>query len=510
MLFSVKSSVIAGLEARTVDVEVSAEEGKPAYVIIGMGDTAVRESRDRVLSALKSSGFRPSARILVNLAPAELKKEGASFDLAIAVGILGSSGRLPVQGIESMSFHGELSLDGSIKPVKGVVAHAVEALQRGARELIVPRENAEEAALVSGIEVTGVRSLAELIAYLEGELVLERAARRQAAGAACAPRRLSEVRGQRAAKRALLIAAAGGHNLLMVGPPGCGKSMLAERFPSILPPLSHDEMLQIVKIPSVAGLHIDRLLDGDRPFRNPHYVISEAGLIGGGSAPRPGEVSLAHRGVLFLDEFPEFRRGALEGLRQPLEAGRVRVSRAKGSVDFPADFQLLAAMNPCPCGRLNSAASACVCSRSAIYSYLRKLSLPILDRIDLHVDVEAVPLAELQRGAADEHGDDCTLRGRVSEARLRALQRAGCLNARLASGQIEACVKPTDGALALLKRFACGAPVSARGYFRILKVARSIADLADRERVEADHVAEAAGFRCLERIERYAAGGAAA
>ena len=498
---------MSGISAHTVDVEVETEaEGKAAYIIIGMGDIAVRESRDRVVSALRNSGFYVPARILVNLAPAELKKEGATFDVAIAVGILASSGALRRTDLEGVTFHGELSLNGAIKPVKGMVAHAIEALQRGAEEIIVPRENLSEAALISGIAARGVASIAELVAYLEGELLLpdsaplpdNRAKRRMSLG---------EVRGQRAAKRALTIAAAGGHNLLMVGPPGCGKSMLAERFPCLLPDLSRVEMLDAVKIHSVAGLSVERLLQGERPFRSPHHLISEAGLLGGSSVPRPGEVSLAHHGVLFLDELPEFRRGALEGLRQPLEAGRLLVSRAKGSFEFPAAFQLLAAMNSCPCGRLGVKGASCICTRAAVYAYLKKISLPILDRIDLHVDVDAVSPDELQQPAEKGAESDASLRDTVVDARERALDRAHTLNARLQPKQVESFIKPSAEAVDLLRRTLEIRPMSARGYFRVLKVARTIADLERHDRVERSDISEALGYRSLERIEEYCRGG---
>jgi magnesium chelatase family protein len=505
MLCRVRSSVLSGLTAYSVDVEVEASEGKHSYTTIGMGDIAVRESKDRVLSAIKKCGVPTLPKILVNLAPAELKKEGSAFDLAIAVGILGASwrnGRLDLQG---RSFVGELSLNGEIKPVRGIVAHAIEAVEMGLDEIIVARENEAEARLVSGITVTAMDSLVDLIAYLCGELVPEPSETSENSIIEYHPKTLLDVRGQKKAKRAMEIAAAGGHNLLMVGPPGCGKSMLAERFASLLPPLSRNEMLEVAKIHSVAGLPLEELLAGIRPFRNPHHVISEPGLVGGGSIPRPGEVSLAHHGVLFLDEFPEFKRGVLEALRQPLESGRVRVSRAKSSIEYPAMFQLIAAMNPCPCGRLGVSGSSCMCSRGAIYSYLKKLSLPILDRIDLHVEVEAVPFTELS--CTQENNEDLTIAERVLEARERAYHRAKVLNARISSADINEHVRPKASALELLKRMTQKTSLSARGYFRILKVARTIADLRGGEHVNDEDIAEASSYRTLHRIEQYCMGG---
>jgi len=475
---------------------------------IGMGDVAVRESKDRVLSAVKCCGVQIKPKILVSLAPAELKKEGSAFDLAIAVGLIAASwqeGRLQLMG---RSFVGELSLNGTIRPVRGIVAHAIEALDSGLEEIIVARENEAEARLVTGIKVTAVSTLAELIAYLNGEFIPDKMDPASIVMPHFKEKNIAEVRGQKKAKRALLIAAAGGHNLLMVGAPGCGKSMLAERFSSLLPPLTHNEMLEVAKIHSVAGLPIEEILAGLRPYRAPHHVISEAGLVGGGSIPRPGEVSLAHHGVLFLDEFPEFKRGVLEALRQPLESGRVRVSRAKTSIEYPASFQLLAAMNPCPCGRLGVKGANCMCARTSIYNYLKRLSLPILDRIDLHVDVEAVPFADLSSHIlkAEQDESKCMFEA-VQEVREYSRSRSGKYNARLESSDLENIIKPKEDALSFLKAMALKRNLSARGFFRILKVARTIADLRKSEVVSDEDVAEAASYRSLQRLEEYSLGG---
>jgi magnesium chelatase family protein len=505
----VQTGVLTGLDAASVDVEVQVREGSPNYVIIGLGDSAVRESRDRVTSALRHSGYRVHGQVLINLAPAELKKEGSGFDVPIAVGILIAAGLIDPLASAGRSFHGELSLDGTIRGVRGTLALTIEALEQGRREIIVPAVNYHEAALIEGISVVGVTSLVELVEYLREGVV--------PAGVAELPRsmpqpasegpRVTDVWGQESAKRALMIAAAGGHNLLMIGPPGCGKSMLAQAFGSILPPLERTEMLESVKIHSVAGLPIHGLLRGERPFRTPHHVVSDVGLIGGGSAPRPGEISLAHHGVLFLDEFPEFRRTALEAMRAPLEAGRVSITRAKASVMFPARFQLIAAMNPCPCGRLGSAGGGCGCSRNAIHSYLSKISQPILDRIDLHVELSAVPLEMMTRRAeAGTERDEDALRAAVQGARARQWRRAGKLNAALNSAELKSTLSVEAEALRLLECAAAKSHLSARGYMRVLRTARTIADVAGADTVAGAHIAEAVQFRCLERIERYCRG----
>ena len=470
-----------------------------------MVDTAVRESRDRVISAICLSGFGLPNNILVNLAPAEVKKEGAAFDLAIALGILMASGQVRSETPAQRMVHGELSLDGAIKPVRGVVALAVDALQQGVQEFIVPWLNYAEATLVTGLRVTAVRSLAELAAYLNGRALTEQPKEFPPSLGSGRCGNLNEVVGQQSAKRALLIAAAGGHNALMIGPPGCGKSMLAQRFPALLPLLSPEEKLEAVKIHSIAGLPVQGLLEGMPPYRSPHYGISDAGLIGGGMLPRPGEISLAHRGVLFLDEFPEYRRAALEALRGPIEDGWVTVTRARGSCRFPAQFQLLAAMNPCPCGRLGIPGVSCVCPAGAIQAYLRKLSEPILDRIDLHVALEAVPLHLLsnQLNAEASHSEAELSQEQVSLARARAKARSGCLNAQLSQKAVVDCVKLTAGAESLLKDVARKGRLSARGFIRTLKVARTVADLQSAEQIGETHLAEALTFKGLESLQRY-------
>jgi magnesium chelatase family protein len=511
VLSRIGSATISGIDAVPVDVEVQVRGGAPSFTIIGLGDGAVREARDRVLCALRSSGANPPSQILVNLAPAELRKEGASFDLSIAVGILAASGQAPTQRLDRCAFHGELSLDGRVKPVRGILALAIAARKKGARTMVVPRENAREAALIDGIEIAGVGSLGDVQRFLRGEALDAAPQTADAQPPRLVRRLVSDVWGQQTAKRALRIAAAGAHNLLMIGPPGCGKSMLAERFPSLLPPLTREESLEVVRIQSIAGLPVDGALRGLRPFRNPHYAVSDAGLIGGGTHPRPGEISLAHLGVLFLDEFPEFRRSAIEALRTPLEGGVIHVGRVRGNCVFPARFQLLAAMNPCPCGRLGARGAQCLCPRTAVYQYLRRLSQPILDRIDLHVELEMVPLAAVAcepgtRDEAEGESQEDAWREEILLARERQFARGAALNSALDTRDLIDRLDATADAVALVRHAAEKNAISARGFLRILKVARTIADLEGAAKVTDENVAEALSFRCLERIERYCTG----
>lgn len=505
MLARIKTSTLTGIDAIAVEVEAEVREGRPSFSIIGLADSAVRESRERVLSAIKHSGFIIPEQILINLAPAELKKEGAAFDLPIAIAILCASGQLSIEDSRSIVFHGELALDGRLKPVRGSLAIASEARQRGIPVMIMPAPNANEAALIADVKVFAAQSLQEVAMHFRGQ-GLQMAKPAERTPSLSATRRLAEVWGQESAKRALLIAAAGGHNMIMVGPPGCGKSMLAERFPSILPPLMEEEMLEVIRIHSVAGLDTQALLAGRRPFRNPHHGISEAGLIGGGSSPRPGEISLAHHGVLFLDEFPEFRRASLEALRAPLESGIVQISRAKGTLRLPARFQLLAAMNPCPCGRLGSDLSTCTCSRPAIIGYLRKLSQPILDRIDLHVELAPVILAHVNSTSECEITKvEQGYKSLVLRAREIQLQRQGYANALLPGQVLNEKVLLSSPVRQMLEQACARRGLSARSYVRILRVARTIADIEGIDSIESRHIAEALSYRCLETIERYCA-----
>ncbi len=508
MLARVKTSTLFGVEAIPIEVEVEVRGGTPKFTIIGLGDGAIREAKDRVTSAIRASGFKmPGGPILVNLAPAEVRKEGSSFDISIALGILAASCQLDPSLIEKVSVHGELSLDGSIKGVRGILPMALSAKTLGTNKICVPASNVAEASLISGLEIIGSSSLIELFAILNGDLAPTIMEEDDKEITSKQFGLFSEVWGQERAKRSLMIAAAGGHNALMIGPPGCGKSMLAQAFQSILPPLNDDELLQVIKIHSAAGLPVQGSIKRERPYRAPHHVISDVGLVGGGSIPRPGEISLAHRGVLFLDEFPEYRRSALEALRAPLENGKVRIVRASGSVEFPAQFQLIAAMNPCPCGRLGVSGVNCLCSMTAIQQYLKKLSQPILDRIDLHVELDPVPLSVMLNpdnlNDKDLRVQDQLIIDSVSKAREIQFKRQGRLNSELTGKEISTMVPISNSQEKLLSKAAQKIGLSARSYVRILKVARTIADFKEQETVLLEDLAEAIGYRALERLNQY-------
>ncbi len=500
MFASAHSSCIVGLDAVPVEVEVTLRNGTERFTILGLGGAAVRESRDRILAALRHAGFDTPEVILVNLAPAEVRKESAAFDLPIALAIVCAIGGVSSAALQRMAICGELSLTGEVKGSPGVVAHAVSAAQNGFEFVMVPEESSADAAVISGVKVIGVSSLSEAIRILNGQHRPEIRERPQAQGRQSGVS-LDDVMGQEVAKRALTIAAAGGHNMLMIGPPGCGKSMLAERLAGLLPELSQAELLEVLQIHSVAGLPVTGILSGARPFRSPHHVVSDAGLIGGGAGPRPGEVSLAHRGVLFLDEFPEFRRSTIEALRAPLETGCVQVARAKASVNFPARFQLIAAMNPCPCGRFGSKQGVCRCPHYAVREYLSRLSQPILDRIDLHVELEAVAVEDLvwaaprrsttyTNGAADS----------VRAAREIQIERQGVLNSEVSEVWMRTESQISHSARTLLSEAIRRLGMSARGFVRVLRVSRTIADLGGVDEINDEIVAEAVSYRSLERL----------
>ncbi|MBZ0158203.1 MAG: YifB family Mg chelatase-like AAA ATPase [Alphaproteobacteria bacterium] len=508
MLSRALSAYVMGIDAHLVEVEVDiSAKGLPHFSMVGLPDAAVRESRDRIKAALKNIGFAfPLKQITVNLAPADLRKEGSSFDLPIAIGIIAAEEVLPLACLGEYLLAGELSLDGRIKPVKGALSIALEARKWGMKGLILPKENGAEAAVVSGIEVYSMKSLPEVVEFLGGIAKREPFTpdlETAMAEGSFYEEDFSEVKGQEHAKRALEVAAAGAHNLLMIGPPGSGKTMLSRRLPSILPPLTFEEALETTKIHSVAGLLGNgQSLLTHRPFRAPHHTVSDVALIGGGQIPRPGEVSLAHHGILFLDELPEFKRSVLEVLRQPLENGTVTVSRAAATVTFPAQFVLVAALNPCICGFYgDTRQQQCTCTPAMIHRYRSRISGPLMDRIDIHMDVPAVPYKELSGSCSGERSE--TIRQRVTEARERQLQRFGgeriFANGHMKTRHIKKYCTLSAEAHHLLDTAMQKLGLSARAYSRILKVARTIADLDRSGDIHGHHIAEAIQYRTLDR-----------
>ena len=498
MLAKIHSRAQAGVDAPAVTVEVHLSNGLPALNIVGLPEAAVRESKDRVRSALINSRFDfPARKLTVNLAPADLPKEGGRFDLPIALGILVASGQLDAAPLKDIEFLGELSLSGELRPVRGALPAALKARKAG-RALLLPLENADEAALVSGVTILGARHLLDVCAHLAGR---QHIAAHQSSLSARHPHYedIADVRGQHQAKRALEIAAAGGHSLLFVGPPGTGKSMLASRLPGILPPMTEDEALETAAVASISDTGFSAEAWRKRPYRNPHHTASAVALVGGGSFPRPGEISLAHHGVLFLDELPEFDRKVLEVLREPLESGAIVVSRAARQAEFPAAFQLIAAMNPCPCGYLGDPSGRCRCTPDQVQRYRSKVSGPLLDRIDLHVEAPRVAREALRPDTPPDGEPSGTVAERVTVSRERQLQRQAKPNARLGTREINKHCKPDATGQQLLERAMEQLGLSARAYHRILKVARTIADLADSGSVGSQHVAEAVAYRVLDR-----------
>ncbi|HOT64560.1 MAG TPA: YifB family Mg chelatase-like AAA ATPase [Dysgonamonadaceae bacterium] len=513
MIVKVFGAAVHGISATPITIEVNCSTGIK-FMLVGLPDASVKESHERIVSALQANGFAfPRRQIVINMSPADIRKEGSAYDLPLAIGILAASESLRPDRLEKYLMMGELSLDGTILPIKGALPIAIMAKEIGFEGFILPEENAKEAAVVEGLNIYGVKNIRQVTGFFNDELKLDRTQvdiyQEFLKDQSTFELDFADVKGQENVKRALEVAAAGGHNILMIGSPGAGKSMMAKRMPSILPPFSIGEALETTKIHSVAGkLEGNTALMSRRPFRSPHHTISDVALVGGGTYPQPGEISLAHNGVLFLDELPEFNRSVLEVMRQPLEDRRITISRAKFSVEYPASFMLVSAMNPCPCGYYNHPEKACVCPPGAVQKYLNKISGPLLDRIDIHIEIIPVPFEKISDKTPAEHSaairERVIMARKIQEERFKDIDGIYC-NAQMTSKMLQKYASPDEAGLKLLKTAMERLSLSARAYDRILKVSRTIADLDNSEKVLPHHLAEAINYRNLDR-ETWAGG----